>query len=726
MKTITIFFLLIAFASVNAQTLKVPANDYSLQAGINSSTNVPIEKARIVARNFYLERVNLHSHHTRVTITGEFTIKQANEPVYYIFNMDDEGFIVISAEVNSFPVLGYSFEGIYHDNSKCPSFNDWMNNYSDQIVSIRENHYEPDQNITEAWAEYSNENAIRSQKEILDLEPLITAKWHQDYPYNTNCPYDGNIPDTNFVLLENQVLNLNKHVWSGCVATAAGMIMNYWRYPLHGAGVHDDSLSSYGHLLVNYAQATNDWSAMQDYPVYENNAVAQLIYHIGVAVNMVYTDTVSLALSTFLTEAYKDHYLYDPAVVHSPRSSSYSVWRSLLMLDLNNKWPIQYEGGGPQGGHSFVCDGYQGTDFFHMNWGWGGIYNGYFLLNELNPGVFTFNQNQGAILHIHPLSTGYPDYCSGQTTILDDNTGSIEDGSGPVLNYQDDADCSWLIAPDDSIASLTLNFVKFNLHESDYLRVYDGENTNAPLIGSYTGTALPESITASGKKLFLQFVSDDTLNANGFLAEYNTTEYPFCNDTLVYSDTAGVIDDGSDRFKYRNGSNCVWKLYRRWEDEIFLKFSQINTEANRDSISIYDLTGNTLLATYSGSYMTLPDTLKVQGSGILIVFKTDSAFRKGGWKANYQFFPATGTKENLQTKYKIFPNPARDYCMIETNSIQADDIELILYDTQGKALLLQTLRKPINYLNLSTLKPGIYLICLKTENEVMLRKLIVY
>lgn len=689
------------------------------------ATQVPIEKARITARNFYHERVNIHSNRDQVTITGEFTITELNEPVYYIFNMDNEGFIIISAEDQAYPVLGYSFEGIYHG-GRHPAFNYWMNNYRDQILAIRENQYKADQKIKDTWEEYSIDMGVRKNKEILDLEPLVTAKWHQDYPFNTNCPYEPNMSDSNFVIFEGQVLNLHNHVWAGCVATAAGMIMDYWRYPLHGAGEHCDTLSSYGDLCVNYFQTTNDWSGMTDFPPYENNAVAQILYNIGVAVNMIYTDSVSIALSGFLTEVYKDHYLYDPAAVLSPRSSSYSVWRSILMLDLNNKWPIQYDGSGPNGGHSFVCDGYQGTDFFHFNWGWGGIYNGYFMLDNLNPGTFTFNQNQSALLHIHPPASAYPLYCTGQTNLVINQFGSIEDGSGPAVNYPDNMDCGWLIAPDDTIASLTLDFVKFNLHQSDTLRVYDGENAGSPLIGSFTGTTIPESITTTGQKLFLRFVSDDSLTADGFLVEYRSTEYPFCNDTVLYSDLSGVITDGSGRFKYRNGSTCVSKIYRLWADSVHLKFTQINTEAERDTINIYDLSGNVLIASYSGSYMTPPAELKIEGSGIYIVFKTDSLFRKAGWKATYEVFEATATKDQETGAFKIYPNPANDYCLIETKGTPLHGTQLTLFNTEGRALMTENIDKQVSYLDLSGLKAGVYLLMLKTEREVYARKLVVY
>ena len=72
-------------------------------------------------------------------------------------------------------------------------------------------------------------------------------------------------------------------------------------------------------------------------------------------------------------------------------------WDNILMDNLNHQRPMYYDGYGT-GGHAFNVDGYQGTNYFHFNWGWSGSFNGYFYLNNLNPGGDNFTNGQGAIV----------------------------------------------------------------------------------------------------------------------------------------------------------------------------------------------------------------------------------------------------------------------------------------------------------------------------------------
>ena len=59
-----------------------------------------------------------------------------------------------------------------------------------------------------------------------------------------------------------------------------------------------------------------------------------------------------------------------------------ATWIQMLKTDLDNGRPIQYAGFGQGGGHTWVCDGYDNDNNFHMNWGWGGTYDGYYSLNR--------------------------------------------------------------------------------------------------------------------------------------------------------------------------------------------------------------------------------------------------------------------------------------------------------------------------------------------------------
>jgi len=188
-------------------------------------------------------------------------------------------------------------------------------------------------------------------------------------------------------------------------------IMKFWSYPTTGSGFHSYNHSRYGTLSANFGSTTYDWSAMPNNVTSANNAVATLMYHCGVSVDMNYGVSAtggSGAYHTDVVTALKTYFGYSSGVKRELRSSySQSQWISLLKNELNAGRPIQYAGYGSGGGHSFVCDGYDNNDFFHFNWGWGGSSDGYFSVNALNPGNLGagggsggFNSNQEIIVGI--------------------------------------------------------------------------------------------------------------------------------------------------------------------------------------------------------------------------------------------------------------------------------------------------------------------------------------
>jgi hypothetical protein len=74
---------------------------------------------------------------------------------------------------------------------------------------------------------------------------------------------------------------------------------------------------------------------------------------------------------------------------------------NLLKTELDAGQPMYYEGTGNGSGHAFVCDGYDNNNFFHFNWGWDGLADGYYNINALNPtalgigsGLGSYNSNQ--------------------------------------------------------------------------------------------------------------------------------------------------------------------------------------------------------------------------------------------------------------------------------------------------------------------------------------------
>jgi hypothetical protein len=144
------------------------------------------------------------------------------------------------------------------------------------------------------------------------------------------------------------------------------------------------------------SKTTYDWDNMLGYYNFgstgkQDTAVAKLVYQCGVAVDMAYSLTGSSSTITKAADAFVTHFGYDNEIQRYDRLYySNDEWNALMRRELDNARPVNFYANSEAGGHSFVCDGYDSNNLFHINWGWGGSSNGYFELSSLstnNPGV---------------------------------------------------------------------------------------------------------------------------------------------------------------------------------------------------------------------------------------------------------------------------------------------------------------------------------------------------
>ena len=216
--------------------------------------------------------------------------------------------------------------------------------------------------------------------------------WHQGCLYNDLCPSLEHTPCG--------------HAEVGCVAVAMGQIMHYWRYPETGWGSNSYYNLGVG-LSADFGNIVYGWEHMPDSLTESSSeteieAVATLLYHCGVAVNMDYGINGSGANSGDVPDALIRHFNYSRRMhIEKRRDFDDEEWMSMLKACLDLQQPIFYGGKGSQGSHAFVCDAYDDNDLLHFNWGWGRA-NGYFALGHLNPIGYSFNQNNFAIFDINP------------------------------------------------------------------------------------------------------------------------------------------------------------------------------------------------------------------------------------------------------------------------------------------------------------------------------------
>jgi hypothetical protein len=362
---------------------------------------------------------------------------------------------------------------------------------------------------------------------------------------------------------------------------------------------------------------------------------------------------------------------------------------------------------------------------FHFNWGWGGSYNGYFYVNNLNPGGSNFNYHQSAVVHIAPDAAAYPAYCSGNKVITT-TFGSIEDGSGPVNDYQGGANCSWLIAPDDSVSKVTLNFSHFNTAAGDEVKVYDGTSASAPLLATYSGipSTMP-SVSSTGPAMFITFTSDGSTQAPGWRANYTSTPVKFCDASTNLTSAWGTITDGSGHFDYRNVSNCRWKILPPGASKIVVTINSINTEQDNDKLQIYDLGTGSQIANLSGTYTTMPGPFTSETGQVMIMWTSNNSVRGEGWEISYS--PMVGTPDDPAFENLIiYPNPASDMLNVRLNATTAQPVTLSLLNTAGtlvySAVTGTNTGERTHVIPVGKFAKGIYTLKLQSQEGTVVRK----
>ena len=337
----------------------------------------------------------------------------------YIFN-GEQGFVVMAADDCVQPILGYSLTGKFVAENMPTNVSGWLQGYNDEIQYAIDSKMSASAETAKLWKDLAEGNA-KAGKATAVVNALLQTTWDQNgfyyYSggqvlmfelYNNLCPYDS---------------NAGERTVTGCVATAMAQIMKYWGYPAQGIGSHSYTPSAhpeYGVQSADFGATTYEWNNMpnalsQNSTATEINAIATLMYHCGVSVDMDYdigSNGGSGAVTAYAANALVNYFNYKTTATHYDKSDfSANDWIALLHSELDASKPIQYHGRGT-GGHSFVCDGYDSNNNFHFNWGWSGSNDGFYALTSLNPGSggaggsnYNFTNDQGAIIGIEPASS---------------------------------------------------------------------------------------------------------------------------------------------------------------------------------------------------------------------------------------------------------------------------------------------------------------------------------
>ncbi len=387
MRKIFISFLFFALCGVCALALPV-TQDQALQK----------------ARNFLMKRGMVANADMQLAFQGRQTAAHqhgapAKDAYYYIFNNGhDAGFVIVAGDDCVEDVLGYADNGTFNAEEMPDNLRAWLESYAEQIEWARAN---------AAYASSQNNGDVEITRRV--IAPLVTAHWNQHEPYNLQCPKYGPGGTT------------GDRCVTGCVAVAMGQVMYYHKYPTNSTTVIPKYTpnETIGELAALPA-ITFDWDNMSDnYSINlsesdtKKNAVAKLIRYCGQAVNMDYQPGSSSGTTTIIPDVLKNYFGYQNLASYIMRDDFEATdWFNLIYHELCCARPVIYAAKTSTGGaHAFICDGYDGHDLFHINWGWGGLADGWYRLNVLNPasqgtggnsGTGGYSLNQGAVIGISP------------------------------------------------------------------------------------------------------------------------------------------------------------------------------------------------------------------------------------------------------------------------------------------------------------------------------------
>lgn len=317
--------------------------------------------------------------------------------LYYVFNVgNDKGFVIVAGDDAVSPILAYADRGDFSEGEMAPAAKAMLESYAQQIEMIRQN----------------PSLSVATSTSYAAIEPMVETTWNQGTPYNYMCP---------------TISSETEQAVTGCVATAMAQIIYYHKYPVAQTKAIPAYQLSSGDVIPGAYPVTLNWDAMQlsytgseavDDP--SALAVAQLMSLCGKSVQMNYSSYASGAASESVPTALKEYFDYDDAA-HIVYRDEYANadWEKMIYDELAAKRPVYLSGTSVSGtsvvGHAFVCDGYDGVGLFHINWGWGGMSDGFFRLTLLNPsdhgtggnnGSGGYNLDQGAIIGIQPNQGG--------------------------------------------------------------------------------------------------------------------------------------------------------------------------------------------------------------------------------------------------------------------------------------------------------------------------------
>lgn len=601
----------------------------------------------------------------------------------YLFVGEQGGFVMVSADDCARPIIAYSLHNTIHPDALPIQLSERMAAYSGHIAEAVRQQVDAVANDAAAWKSLFS-NQLRKDGDNPDsVAPLIETRWHQDNGYARLTP---------------------SHTPVGCAATAQGQMMRYWKYPAFGRGSETYLAGSYGAQSADFAHTLYDWEHMpaevsMTSPQEEQMAVSTLLYHIGVSLHMGYSPTGSGAVGLAgqegipsIDNSLMNQFYYSRKMHPIFKVMGYTDerWADSLKADLQLGHPIIYCGVSPEGGHGFVCDGYQYRDgqiYFHFNFGWSGKGDGYYTADDICPNVsptgqvgsaYHFTESNQALLH------AVPDYgLHVSDTLL---TYTREGGDRQLLFASiDTVDSPWDVTVDSPWATVNTNGIdKF---------------------GAVTVTAAANT-TGSERTAILTFTQNGQSIAVKLLQTYYS-EAEYCPLTVIMEST-------------RNGG---------WEGGAYLSFESpsgyvYNTAAlasgSSETVTVGVAPSDVNVVFHKGGSTDRYINYRVLNQYGEELVNVEYAYMNGGthhidWPCAHVGIDET---DRQAPSAVLWPNPATTMLNISADHMSRAE----LFDAAGHVLV--TLPASATQMDLSGLSAGIYFVRVVTGQGVTIEKII--
>ena len=307
------------------------------------------------------------------------------EACFYVFNVGETGFVIMSADDFYRPIIGYSENGKFDVDNVPPALQDYLAGIVEarSVNRTSKNAAAPD--VAADWQMLAKTGRLVSRNGGRGVDYLVQTQWNQSYPYNYYCPEDPN--------------GSGGHAYVGCLATSTSQLVSFWKFPEHGYGSHCYYHEDYGQICADFQNTYYDWDHIANKinansPIEEIEAVALISFHCGVCIDMGYGPDGSGGASGPIPGAMHTYFNFADACIQLRRDDyETETWKDMVREQFDMGWPMYY-GGCDDGCHAFICDGYDDYDMFHFNLGWGGSSDGWYIIDDApytNPADAMFN-----------------------------------------------------------------------------------------------------------------------------------------------------------------------------------------------------------------------------------------------------------------------------------------------------------------------------------------------